>query len=351
MNSNPAIIRSWDDTMEPSNTNTPFMQELTFTPPTEIEQDYCIKSDTTPVKASPAQEVHFHPVVAVIRLAIRSTSHVSDLTVADAFLVSVLTIFNHDKTIDITFLETAIRAIAQHARRGVTVVVESSVSRGHDKRAPRPPYRHEKRESRHVSSGISYQPLSTSLASIRCLRVDAGGEFPAFQSIPKIISVFDHLVPISSLERIVCVAYTSEMADTYASLGIDATEVISWRPFEIAGRLMRVLECKRCTTKTRRRVPASNTSHFVGVGFKWGQNLLYNSPGCHLDVEFADPLVDQEALSYVLRLDTFVNWNKNHLAELAGILVIVDQVGHDLDLLDSLDKVVVHDYSHTLASS
>jgi UDP-N-acetyl-D-mannosaminuronate dehydrogenase len=62
--------------------------------------------------------------------AVRSTLHAPDLAVADAFLISVPTLLKGDKTIDTSFVEAAIRTIAQHARDGVTVVVESSVAVG-----------------------------------------------------------------------------------------------------------------------------------------------------------------------------------------------------------------------------
>ncbi|KAL8726927.1 MAG: hypothetical protein Q9166_006384 [cf. Caloplaca sp. 2 TL-2023] len=448
---------AWDDPMEPSNTILPFMQEPPLTPPTEIEQDYF---DAAPVRAHLAQEAHFHPVVAVVGvgfvgshlveafakvyevvafdvsrrrveqiaqqfqgLAVRCTSHAPDLAVADAFLVSVPTILNHDKTIDTTSLERAVRTITQHARHGVTVVVESSVAVGMTRELLSPLI-----ATKNVKVGMSPE------------RVDPGRQFPAFQTIPKIISgiepssldavhqlyerVFDHLVPVSSLEvaemtklyencqRMVCAAYANEMADACASLGINgwevsraaaskpfgylpfqpgpgvgghcipvnpyyllqtcdmpilqhATEVSRRRPFEIVDRLVRVLERKRCATGTGRRMSARNTRVLVvGVGFKRGQTVLYNSPGVaviqsllrdyDLDVEFVDPLVGQEALSYVPRLDTSVDWNKDYLEEFEGILVTVDQVGLDMGLLDLLDGVVVHDYSprsHTLATA
>lgn len=126
-----------------------------------------MNSDAAPIRAEIAQEAHFHHVVAVVGvgyvgshlveafakvyevvafdvskrrveqiaqqfqgLAVRSTSHAPDLAVADAFLISVPTMLNHDKTIDTTFLKRAVQTIAQHARHGVTVVVESSVAVG-----------------------------------------------------------------------------------------------------------------------------------------------------------------------------------------------------------------------------
>jgi UDP-N-acetyl-D-mannosaminuronate dehydrogenase len=94
----------------------------------------------------------------------------------------------------------------------------------------------------------------------------------------------------------------------------------------------------------------------VGVGFKRGQSQLCNSPGVaviqsllrdhKLDVEFADPLVGQEALPYVPKLDTAVGWNKDYLeGRFGGVLVALDQVGLDMNVIDSLEGVVVHDYS------
>jgi nucleotide sugar dehydrogenase len=445
--------------MEPLNTNLPFTQELPLTPPTDIEQDYFMKFDAATVRADLAQERHFHPVVAVVGvgyvgshlveafarvyevvafdiskqraeqiaqqfqgLTVRSTSHAPDLAVADAFLISVPTTLNHDKTIDTTFLERAVRTMSQHARHGVTIIVESSVAVGMTRELLSPLV-----ATKNVKVGMSPE------------RIDPGRRFPAFQTIPKVISgidpsslaavhqlygrVFDHLVPVSSLEvaemtklyencqRMVCAAYANEMADACVSLGIDGWEVSkaaaskpfgylpfqpgpgvgghcipvnpyyllqtcdmpilqhatesSWRrPSEIVDRLVRVLGRKRGEMGSRRRMSARKTRVLVvGVAFKRGQNVLYNSPGVaaiqsllrdHLDVEFADPLVHQEALSYVPRLDTPVNWNKEHLEDFDGILVTMDQVGLDIDLLSLLDGVVVHDYSprlHLRASS
>jgi UDP-N-acetyl-D-mannosaminuronate dehydrogenase len=122
-----------------------------------------------------------------------------------------------------------------------------------------------------------------------------------------------------------------------------ATEVANRRPAEIADRLVRVLE---------RKTPVL----VVGMGFKRAQSQLCNSPGVaviqsllrdhKLNVEFADPLVDQEALPGVPKLDTAVGWNKEHLeGRFAGVLVTLDQVGLDMDVIESLEGVVVHDYS------
>lgn len=210
-------------------------------------------------------------------------------------------------------------------------------------------------------------------------------------------------------QRMVCAAYANEMADACASLGIDGWEVSkaaaskpfgylpfqpgpgvgghcipvnpyyllqtcdmpilqhatesSWRrPVEIIRRLVQALERKRGAMGGRGRMSASRETCVlvIGVAFKRGQSALHNSPGVaaiqsllqdhRLDVEFADPLVDQEAIPYVPRLDTSVNWTKEHLEKFDGILVTMDQVGLDMDLLNLLDGVVVHDYSPRLRS-
>jgi nucleotide sugar dehydrogenase len=347
--------------------------------------------------------------------AVRSTSHAPDLADADAFLISVPTLLKEDKTIDTSFVEGAIQTIAQHARDGVTVVVESSVAVGMTRKLLSPLIAANKVKvgmSPEVCCHTPFYRIQADIATRGSTRV------PAFETIPKIISgidppsleavhqlyspVFHHLVPVSSLEvaemtklyencqRMVCATYANEMADACASMGIDgwevsraaaskpfgylpfrpgpgvgghcipvnpyylfqgcdmpilrhATEVANRRPAEIADRLVRVLE-----KKTRVLV--------VGVGFKRGQSQLCNSPGVaviqsllrdhKLDVEFADPLVGQEALPYVPKLDTAVGWNKDYLeGRFGGVLVALDQVGLDMNVIDSLEGVVVHDYS------
>lgn len=157
--------------MEPSNINLPFIQKLPFTPPIEIINKCFMKSDTAPARGHLAPEAPFHPVVAVIgvgyvgshlveafakfyeviafdilkrrveqitqqfqELPVRITSNAPDLAIADAFLISVPTSLNHDKTINTTAIEKAVQTVTEHARHGVTVVMESSVSVGMTRR-------------------------------------------------------------------------------------------------------------------------------------------------------------------------------------------------------------------------
>ncbi|KAL7928721.1 hypothetical protein V8C35DRAFT_317361 [Trichoderma chlorosporum] len=432
------------------------MHEFPPTPKSGIEQ-YSTDSDSEPIATGIASATHNQPVVAVIGVgyvgsrlveafskvysviafdiskqtveqvarrfkgpSVLCTWRASDLAAADVFLISVPTSLNHDRSINITAIEEAVETITEYARHGVTVVMESTVAVGMTREFLGPLVTTKK-----ARVGMSPE------------RVDPGRQFPAFQDIPKIISgidpssldavkhlygrVFDHLVPVSSLEvaemtklyencqRMVCAAYANEMADACASLGIDgwevskaaaskpfgylpfhpgpgvgghcipvnpyyllqtcdlpilqhATEFSQRRPAEIIRRLVVALERKRISSGSRGLL-ANRTIRVlvVGVAFKRGQNALHNSPGTaaiqsllqdyhHIDVEFADPLVEQEALFDVQKLDTTVNWTKEYLEKFDGILVTMDQVGLDMNLLKLLEGVVVHDYSPRLRS-
>jgi UDP-N-acetyl-D-mannosaminuronate dehydrogenase len=58
------------------------------------------------------------------------TSNESDLAKATHFLISVPTLLRSDRTIDLSYLQSALRRVEQWARPGCTVVIESSVSVG-----------------------------------------------------------------------------------------------------------------------------------------------------------------------------------------------------------------------------
>lgn len=62
--------------------------------------------------------------------SVTCTSRPQDLTAATAFLISVPTVLNHDRTIDTTYLRAAVSTVEQYARPGSTVVIESSVAVG-----------------------------------------------------------------------------------------------------------------------------------------------------------------------------------------------------------------------------
>jgi nucleotide sugar dehydrogenase len=210
-------------------------------------------------------------------------------------------------------------------------------------------------------------------------------------------------------QRMVCAAYANEMADACNALGIDAWEVseaaaskpfgyvpfrpgpgigghcipvnpyyllstcsmpilehattTSWqRPAEIAKRFMQTLLRENYHTSTTTTAKTERPRVLVvGVGFKRGQSVMSNSPGagiirsllCGWDmyVEFADPLVPAEGLSYAPKMDTVADWNKQYLSTFDGIIVAINQVGLDLSLLEQLPGVTVHDYSGSLRGS
>lgn len=58
------------------------------------------------------------------------TSNESDLGKATHLLISVPTLLRSDRTIDLSYLRSALRRVEQWARPGCTVVIESSVSVG-----------------------------------------------------------------------------------------------------------------------------------------------------------------------------------------------------------------------------
>ncbi|KAF2825497.1 nucleotide sugar dehydrogenase [Ophiobolus disseminans] len=270
-------------------------------------------------------------------LGIRFTSSPTELRKASHILISVPTVLNNDKTIDTTYLRSAISAVETHATPGSTVVIESSVAVGMTRALVGPLM-----ASKGLKVGMSPE------------RVDPGRTFPAFEDIPKIVSgldkaslesisklygrVFKKMMTVSSVEvaemtklyencqRMICAAYANEMADACAAIGIDAFEVsqaaaskpFGYLPFQpgpgVGGHCIPVnpyyllSNCsmpllEQATTMSWQR-PASLARQFiqnltddldfkcagvrgesvsrvlvVGVGFKRGQSVLSNSPG------------------------------------------------------------------------
>lgn len=270
-------------------------------------------------------------------LPIEFTPRASDIRRASHFLISVPTLLNADKTIDTTYLRSAISTVEQHARPGSTIVIESSVAVGMTRALVGPLMR-----TKSFLVGMSPE------------RVDPGRIEPAFESIPKVISgldqasvdsisslygrVFDNLLPVSSPEvaemtklyencqRMVCAAYANEMANACEALGIDGFEVsaaaaskpfgylpfrpgpgigghcipvnpyyllstcemplleqatsMSWqRPAEVAKKFMKTLVRAEDTVERGRMSPNPLRVLVVGVGFKRGQSVMSNSPG------------------------------------------------------------------------
>ncbi|ODA76881.1 hypothetical protein RJ55_07397 [Drechmeria coniospora] len=215
--------------------------------------------------------------------------------------------------------------------------------------------------------------------------------------------VFDCVVAVSSTEvaemtklyencqRMVCIAYANEMADACRSLGIDPFEVCdaaSTKPFGylpfrpglgVGGHCIPVnphylllngeFPLLRDATERMRQRPsviaqraveklytASTqlvllpTVLVVGIGFKPGQAHLANSPGLALakslaltglvDVAWIDPLVAQEAVPQIPRLDMH-RWTATALESFDMIIVAFRQRGLDFGVLEKLQGVDV----------
>ncbi|CCT72887.1 related to Vi polysaccharide biosynthesis protein vipA/tviB [Fusarium fujikuroi IMI 58289] len=329
----------------------------------------------------------------------------NDLIAATHFLISVPTLLRPDKTIDSSYLRDALKMVGQVARRGSTIVIESSVAVGMTRELVGP-----------IAKKLGL------FAGMSPERVDPGRTEPPVKSIPKIISglddilpgsldainriystIFDNVVTVSKPEvaemmklyencqRMVCIAYANEMADACIPHGIDPYEVcsaastkpfgymsyapgvgvgghcipvnpyyllanssfplleacssaMSNRPAKLAQRLINSLPI----TERRPRVLV------VGLGFKPGQSQLDNSPGvalvrklavsgARIDLSWADALVKQEAVPQVPRLGER-DWNKSCLETFDVIVVAMKQHNMDFPLLAKLEGVRVESW-------
>ncbi|KAK6223182.1 polysaccharide biosynthesis protein vipA/tviB [Colletotrichum tabaci] len=327
---------------------------------------------------------------------VKFTTEETDLGVATHFLVAVPTLLLSDRSIDLSYLRSALSMVEKWARRGSTVVIESSVAVGLTRELLGPIAR-----SRGLFAGMSPE------------RIDPGRTEPPMHSIPKIVSglddvtpgslrvisrlygrVFDTIVPVSKPEaaemaklyencqRMVCIAYANEMADACASHGINAYDVsdaaatkpFGYLPFEpslgVGGHCIPVnpyyllSNCEfpllRAATdqmgkrpaKIARRVVDSlfNESRkreqghaggvnailkrvlVVGIGFKAGQSHIVNSPGLELANELA-----KDRRVHVMFADPLVRQNDvPHIPRLAD----KDWKREELEMFDMI--VVSH---------
>lgn len=225
-------------------------------------------------------------------------------------------------------------------------------------------------------------------------------------SITRLYSaVFDRVVPVSKPEvaemiklyencqRMMCIAYTNEMADACGPHGINPFEVVEaaaskpfgympytpgpgvgghcipinpyyllsnsefpllkaatesmWRrPSSLAEKAIGILEKRRGKSSG----PIKRHSVLVvGVGFKPGQSTLSNSPGLEIvktlddsrkvDVTFADSLVTEDMVPDVPKLADS-DWCVGKLATFDMIIVTMRQVGFDYSILDRISDNV-----------
>ncbi|EXL61031.1 hypothetical protein FOCG_00281 [Fusarium oxysporum f. sp. radicis-lycopersici 26381] len=329
----------------------------------------------------------------------------SDLTEVTHFLISVPTLLIDQKTIDSSYLRSALGVVKLYGRQGAVVVVESSVAVGMTRALLGP-----LAKERGFLVGMSPE------------RVDPGRTEPPAHSIPKIVSglddvvpgsldaimrlyskSFDHVVPVSKPEvaemmklyencqRMVCIAYANEMADACGAHGIDpyevcraaATKPFGYLPFSpglgVGGHCIPVnpwyllsnsrFPLLRAASEKMRDRPSEIAQRavtrlcsvdrnglrprvlVVGIGFKRGQSHLANSPGLELarrlvetskvDVAWADPLVSQNAVPQIPRLDE-AEWTVEALErDFDMIIVAFRQEGLDFDVLERVRRVVV----------
>jgi nucleotide sugar dehydrogenase len=149
-----------------------------------------------------------------------------------------------------------------------------------------------------------------------------------------------------------------------------ATQKMWQRPAEMGDRLMEELSLRKrkipkelhrnhtkCTHGRRPSMEMRPHVLVVGAGFKRGQSVTSNSPGLSLlkhlvnnydvYVEYADPLVPQEAVRFAPKLDEDTDWNTENLqSRFDAVVVALDQDGLDMAVLENLDEtVLVHDFS------
>ncbi|KAF4466768.1 vi polysaccharide biosynthesis vipa tvib [Fusarium albosuccineum] len=336
---------------------------------------------------------------------VRFTSKARELADATHFLISVPTLLLPDKTIDSSYLRSALSAVGLYARRGAIVVIESSVAVGMTRELLGP-----LAEERGFFAGMSPE------------RVDPGRVEPSAQSIPKVVSGlddivpgsldaiiqlyaqnFDHVVPVSrpevaemmklyeNCQRMVCIAYANEMADACRGHNIDPFEVcraastkpFGYQPFSpglgVGGHCIPInpwyllsnnsFPLLQTATEKMRARPADIARRaverlygggrdgirprvlVVGIGFKRGQSHLANSPGLELakslvltekvDVAWADPLMSQEAVPQISRLPES-DWTVDTLERNFDMIIVAfRQDGIDFDVLDRVQGVHV----------
>lgn len=190
----------------------------------------CIGYDISPARIAELMSCNISSLQPI-----KLTTDAASLARATHFLISVPTLLQPDRSINLDYVHSAISTVLQHAKPGSTIVLESSVSVGTTRRILEP-------HAQLYNIGMSPE------------RVDPGRTDPAPHTIPKMISgltptalaavaqvydqVFDTTVPVSSPEtaemtklyencfRMVNIAYANEMADYAKKLGVDAAEMV-----------------------------------------------------------------------------------------------------------------------------
>ncbi|KAF5533919.1 UDP-n-acetyl-D-mannosamine 6-dehydrogenase [Fusarium mexicanum] len=274
----------------------------------------------------------------------RFTTSESYLAHATHFLISVPTLLLPDKSVDLSYIKSALDVIQRWAKPQSTIVVESSVAVGMTRKLLGPLA---------LSNGY--------FVGMSPERIDPGRTEPPMHSIPKVVSglddispgplssitklyqrVFDQVIPVSgpkvaemtklyeNHQRMMGIAFANEMADACISHNINPFEVykaaltklfgylpfspslgvgghcipvnpyylllnndfpllqqaadrMHQRPKRIALRILDELHAEEHQSDSEILVPKRVL--IVGIGFKAGQSHLVNSPGLALASE------------------------------------------------------------------
>ncbi|KAL9485344.1 hypothetical protein ACSS6W_004133 [Trichoderma asperelloides] len=333
------------------------------------------------------------------------TAEAEDLSDASHFLISVPTLLMPDKKVDTSYLQSALATVEKHAAPGSTVVIESSVAVGMTRELLGPLAKRKGlfagMSPERVDPGRVDPPAYDIPKIISGLDDVVPG---SLDEISKLYSTaFNKVVTVSKPEvaemtklyencqRMMCIAYANEMANACIPIGIDpyevcnaastkpfgympyspglgvgghcipvnpyyllsnsafpllqaASEKMYARPAEVGERVIDELYLNRTVDDLPRVL-------VVGMGFKRGQSHLVNSPGLGLakylaksekvTVSFADPLVSQQALLQIPRLDE-ADWTAEHLEENFDMIVVAfKQEGLDFGVVDKLTRVKV----------
>lgn len=131
-----------------------------------------------------------------------------------------------------------------------------------------------------------------------------------------------------------------------------ASQALSFRPAQLADDAMRTLNRRRGLPAARQPPKDISTRVLViGAATAVGQSNTTGSPGIaimhaledywYAEVQFADPLVSDEMLPDVRRLNHGNEWNETALEQFDLIIVAVRQVGLDFEVLHRLRKPLV----------
>jgi nucleotide sugar dehydrogenase len=276
---------------------------------------------------------------------VKFQSNYDNIENCNVFLISVPTLVNKDKTIDLKCLYDVKERLSKIIKPNSLIMIESSVYVG---------------ATRKIFGSFIEKNVYVGFSPER---VDPGRVEPPMHEIPKVVSglnydslnrcvnvyskVINNIVPVSSTEcaemcklyencfRMVNIAYVNEISDMCDNLGIDVKEMInasSTKPFGfmpfypgvgVGGHCIPVnpyyllkngnlpvleysteLMEKRPKKKAYELMDKYNIKNglIIGIGFKKGESLLTNSPGYelykqlvkHTNMEVYDPIVQKE---------------------------------------------------------